>query len=74
MSNRLEELKILIENQLSNCNSLLHPIVCQMKNNKSSHQELFSDILQRCTKRGISVNQAINEIEKEYNPNINTDL
>lgn len=74
MNNRIEELKRLIESQLSNCNSLLHPTICQMKGNESSYKELFNDILQRCIKRGISVNNAINELEKEYNPNINTDL
>jgi len=74
MSNKLKELEQLINNQLNNCNSLLHPTICQMKNNESSYKELFEYILSRCVKRGISVNQAINEIEKEYNPNINTDL
>jgi hypothetical protein len=73
MSNKLKELEQLINNQLSNCNSLMHPTVCQMKQNEKAYKELYSDILQRCVKKGISVNQAINEIEKEYNPNINTD-
>ena len=73
MNEKLKELKQLIHSHLQQCDKILTPTICEMKDTPSGKSELEEMILSRILERGITVGQAINEIEKEYNPNLIND-
>lgn len=65
----LSELRNLIQAHLNNCDPITTPTVCEMKATMEGSKQLEDDILARCASRGLSVGQAVLEIEREYNPN-----
>lgn len=73
MNEKLKELKELIHSHLSACDKILTPTICEMKDSPEGKVELEQMILTRILERGITVGQAINEIEKEYNLNLIND-
>lgn len=73
MNEKLKELKDLIHSHLNACDKILTPTICEMKDTPEGKASLEEMILKRILERGITVGQAINEIEKEYNPNLIND-
>lgn len=71
--NKLNELKTLIHSHLNNCDAILHPEICKMKATPEGFAQLEKEILERCVDSGKTVGQVMNEIEKEYNPNLADD-
>lgn len=66
---KLERLKQLIQAELELCDSLSTPMVCRM-NNPENYQQLESLIIDKVSKQGFTIGQAILEIEREYNINM----
>lgn len=66
-----QQLKQLITQRISGCNNLLHPTICGLTATASGRKKIEEEIFTRCIETGKSVGQVINEIEYEYNPNIN---
>lgn len=73
MNTQLKELKQLIHAHLNECDFILTPTICEMKDTDKGKAELEEKILKRILERGITVGQAVNEIEREYNPNLIND-
>jgi len=73
MNEKLKELKNLIHSHLNVCDKILTPTICEMKDSPEGKAELEQMILTRILERGITVGQAINDIEKEYNSNLIND-
>ena len=67
--NELAELRQLIQSHLNNCDPITTPTVCEMKATMEGSKQLEDDIVARCAARGISVGQAVLEIEHEYSNN-----
>lgn len=65
----LTELSQLIRAHLNNCDPITTPTVCEMKATMEGAKQLEDDILSRCAQRGLSVGEAVLEIEHEYNSN-----
>ncbi len=64
---QLDRLKELIAIKLDRCDPLDWPYVCHMsKNNRTSLEEM---IIQQCAASGCSVGEALDRIERAYNPN-----
>lgn len=64
-----KELISLIRAHLNNCDPVTTPAVCEMKGTARGLKQMEDDILARCAARGLSVGQAVLEIEHEYNSN-----
>ncbi len=73
MENKIKELKHLIDIHLAECDHTYTPTICLMKDTPEGLASLKDVILERCLEKVISVGQAVNEIEKEFNPNLNND-
>lgn len=73
MNAQLKELKQLIHAHLNECDNILTPTICEMKETEKGKKELEQRILEVIIKRGLTVGQAVNEIEREYNPNLIND-
>lgn len=70
---KLEELKQLISAHLNECDYTYTPTICQMKDTPKGKEQLEEKILSLILAKGCSVGQAVNEIEKEFNPNLIND-
>jgi hypothetical protein len=73
MQNKLKELKQLIHIHLEECDTITTPTICEMKTTPEGKLKLEDKILKHILERGVTVGQAVNEIEKEFNPNLNND-
>ena len=69
LTRQINELKQLIETDINNCDVTYTPTICQMKDTPEGKKQLAETILKRCMETGVTVQTAINDIEKEYNPN-----
>jgi hypothetical protein len=65
----LQQLKDMITIMLDDCDKYTHPHVCNMANNPNTREELESMIIEISKQSGLSVGQAIEQIERAYNPN-----
>lgn len=65
----LDRLKELIKAELELCESISTPIVCEM-NNPENYEELERFIINKVAHQGLTIGQAILEIEREYNINL----
>jgi hypothetical protein len=70
---QLDELNQLIDVHLNQCDHTYTPTICQMKDTPEGKAQVHKKVLSLCLAKGISVGQAVNEIEKEFNPNLNND-
>ncbi len=70
---KLKELIQLIDLHLDECDHTYTPTICLMKDTEKGKAQLKEKILERVLEKGISVGNAVNEIEKEFNPNLNND-
>jgi hypothetical protein len=66
---KLVRLKELIAIELDNCKNLDWPYVCHMKLTAEGRKSLEEMIIEQCRASGISVGQALDRIERAYNPN-----
>lgn len=71
--NKIAELQALINSYLNECDTILTPTICQMKATPEGRKQIEESIISRIVQKGITVGQAINEIEREYNPNLIND-
>lgn len=69
MGNNLDRLNELITIELDNCNDIDWPYVCQMASNPETRKQVEGMIMQQIDASGISVGDAIERIERAYNPN-----
>lgn len=67
--NEIRELRRLITAHLNSCDPVTTPAVCEMKATADGIRQLEDDIIARCSSRGLSVGQAVLEIERQYNSN-----
>jgi hypothetical protein len=66
---KMARLKELIAIELDSCNKLDWPYVCHMKDSKDGRKEIENMIIEQVKASGISVGQALDRIERAYNPN-----
>jgi hypothetical protein len=66
---KLQKLKDLIDLALEQCDAEEFPHVCSMARNPENREGLGNMIIAQVKESGISVNSAINRIERAYNPN-----
>lgn len=68
--NLLEQLKDMIKSELDECDPSITPYVCS-RNTPENYKNLEKSILDRVLKADgeTSVSQAIDDIEREFNPN-----
>ncbi len=68
-----KKLKDLINLQLENCDKYDYPHVCNMASNPDTRPGLEDMILAEIKASGITVGEAIDGIERVYNPNMMED-
>jgi hypothetical protein len=73
MSDKLQEIRDLISMVLDECDKYDYPHVCNMAGNPNTRPNIEKDILEMIRKTGISVQAAIDKIERAYNPNLMED-
>jgi len=66
----LAELRTMIEIQLELCEPEDTPVVCRMKQDGEGKEKLAKLIIKEVTENGLTVSQAIIEIERQFNPNM----
>ena len=66
----IDRLKELIEIELEECDKYLMPHVCSMGGDPETRQELTDLIIKQVKGSGVTVGQAMQRIERAYNPNI----
>lgn len=64
-----KKIKDLIDLFIENCDAYDYPHVCNMASNEETKPELEDMILKQIKASGISVGDAIDRIERAYNPN-----
>lgn len=67
---KIEKLKDLIGIQLDQCDSATTPTVCASASDPKARIELVQLILEMCLEGGISVDDAIDQYERTFNPNM----
>lgn len=66
---KLNELKALIRNHLNECDNVNLPTICEMKSTKEGYEKLEQNVINRIGEQGLTLGQALIQIEKEYNIN-----
>lgn len=66
----IDKLKALIQAELNLCNSDKTPTVCAMSGDADLYAGLERMIIDRVKNHGLSIGEAITEIEREYNINM----
>ena len=66
---QMKRLKELIAIELDNCKKLDWPYVCHMKETPEGRKAIEEMIIEQAKISGISVGQALDRIERAYNPN-----
>lgn len=69
-SKNMKRLRELIDIELDNCRKTDWPYVCHMTEGRETRKELVDMIIKQIAQSGISVGQAIERVERAYNPNI----
>ena len=67
-----ERLKQMIKENLHQCNGVITPTICTLKNTPEGFASLEKEIFERCASSGKTVGQVILEIEQEYSANGNS--
>lgn len=65
----MTRLKELIAIELDHCNKVDWPYVCNMTGTPEGKKQVEDMIIKQCTTSGITVGQALEKIERAYNPN-----
>ena len=66
---QLDRLKELIAIKLDRCDKLQWAYVCHMASTPEGKKSLEDMIIQQCSISGCSVGEALDRIERAYNPN-----
>lgn len=66
---KIERLKELIAIELDSCSKEDWPYVCNMTSNPEGRKAVTEKIIEQCKTSGITVGQALDRIERAYNPN-----
>jgi len=66
---KLARLKELIAIELEQCNKVDWPYVCSMAANPRTRQQVEKMIIEQCSASGCTVGEALERIERAYNPN-----
>lgn len=69
----LDKLKDLIAVNLDDCSQFDYPHVCNMASNAETRPVIEDKILAICKASGVSVQEAILQVERAYNPNFMED-
>lgn len=67
---KIELLRTLIHDHLETCEPAKTPTICQMKSEKNGYQKVENEIIERIIRNGLTVSDAIIQIESEFNPNM----
>jgi hypothetical protein len=70
---KMTRLKELIEIELDHCNKTDWPYVCHMAADPETKKQVINMVIEQASQSGISVGQALERIERAYNPNIMED-
>lgn len=70
---KMVRLKELIAIELDSCNKTDWPYVCHMASDPATRKQVEEMIIQQCVQSGASVGQALERIERAYNPNMKED-
>jgi transposase len=68
-NSKLQELKDLIEVVFEDCDKYSHPHVCNMISDPATKTELENTIIGIIRQSGVSIQAAIDQIERAYNSN-----
>lgn len=66
---QIKRLKEIIAIELDHCNREDFPYVCHMASDPESRKEIEEMVIQLCSKPKCTVQQALDRIERSYNPN-----
>lgn len=66
---QLKRLRELIAIELDNCSKEDWPYLCSMANTPEGKKSIEDKVIQQCSTSGIPVGQALDRIERMYNPN-----
>ena len=66
---KITRLKELIAIELDMCNKEDWPYVCNMTDTLEGRKAVEEKIIEQCKASGITVGQALDRIERAYNPN-----
>jgi hypothetical protein len=69
----LQEMKDLISMVLDDCDKYDYPHVCNMAHNPETRTRVEESIMEMIRKSGVSVQGAIQKLERAYNPNFMED-
>lgn len=67
---KIEKLKELIGIELDLCDSYKTPIVCANASNPKTRENIINVILDICLKGNVTVDEAIDQYERTFNPNM----
>jgi hypothetical protein len=70
---KIDELKTLIKTELDLCDVKKTPTVCAISSTPEEYEDLEKMIIEKIKTEGLSIGQAIVEVEKEYNINLLND-
>ena len=70
---KITRLKELIAIEVDSCNKTDWPYVCHMAADPETKKQVENMIIEQASQSGISVGQALERIERAYNPNIMED-
>ncbi|MFA5727323.1 MAG: hypothetical protein WC886_06755 [Saccharofermentanaceae bacterium] len=65
----MDRLKELIAIELDHCNKFDWPYVCKISSTSEGKKTIENMIINHCIQSGITVGQALEKIERAYNPN-----
>jgi len=66
----IQEIKDLIEQELSFCEVMNTPFLCANLSSPEGKQKMIDLVFSYVVKRKIYINDAILEVERDFNPNI----
>jgi hypothetical protein len=66
---KVKRLKELIAIELESCKEGDWPYICHMKGTPEGYKAIEEMVLEQCRKAGIPVGQALDRIERAFNPN-----
>jgi hypothetical protein len=69
MEHLLEQFNTQINAMLDDCNAEYTPTVCNFISTTEGRQKVFELIQKKVIRENITIGQAINSIEQEFNPN-----
>jgi hypothetical protein len=67
---KINEVKELAEHELEFCNIHDTPYICSAIQNPVNKSKILNQIVEIVARRGYTISNAINEIERELNPQI----